>query len=219
MEGCKVGSKTEVNQRIKQQQLVSDKPLMTTKFLVKVAILSVLGFLIMFVEMIVPLFPSFLKLDLSDIPALIGSFSLGPIAGITIEFIKNILHFIFKSQTGGVGEAANFLVGSVFVVVSSIIYNIKKNKAHALMGIILGTIVMAVVAGVMNYYILIPLFAKIFGAPIEAFVDIGAKVTPLIKDLKTLIIFSIVPFNLLKGIIVGLVTMVIYKKISPILHR
>ncbi|SHK52932.1 ECF transporter S component [Tepidibacter formicigenes] len=196
-------------------QISAKKSFFSTSSLVKISILSVLSYLIMFIEIPVLFFPVFLKLDFSDIPAIIGGFALGPVAGVFIELIKNLLHFVTKSNTGGVGEFANFLVGGGFVFVSSGIYYINKNKKNAVIGCIVGTIAMAVIGGFANYYILIPFYAKIF--PIEAVVQMGTVVNKSIIDVKTLIYYAIVPFNLLKGVIVSIITAILYKKVSIIL--
>ncbi|WP_409069139.1 ECF transporter S component [Clostridium sp. FAM 1755] len=187
--------------------------------LVKISVLSTIGFLLMFIEIPIPIFPEFLKIDISDIPALVGGFALGPIAGILIELMKNILHGIFKGSTVFVGEFANFLVGSVLVGVSSYIYKRDKTKKGALVGLVIGTICMSVVAGLFNYYVLLPLYEKALNFPIEAIVAIGNKLNPKIVDLKSFVYWSIIPFNLLKGVVVSLITTVIYKSVSPILHE
>lgn len=210
-------SKTEIKQETLQGNRVSAHS--KVRFLVKVSALSVIAFIIMFLEFAIPIFPAFLKIDLSDIPALIGAFSLGPLAGIAIELIKNLLHGIFATTTGGVGEVANFVVGSVFVVTAALVYKINKNKTYAVIGMAVGTIAMTAVAAVANYFILVPLFAKIFGVTVDVIVQMGGAIFSGITDLKTLVLYSIVPFNLLKGFIISLVTLVIYKKVSPILHR
>ncbi len=103
--------------------------------LVKISVLGTIGFLLMFIEIPIPIFPEFLKIDISDIPALVGGFALGPVAGILIEFMKNILHGIFKGSTVFVGEIANFLVGSVLVGISAYIYKRDKTKKGANSGI------------------------------------------------------------------------------------
>ncbi|EDU37964.1 ECF transporter S component [Clostridium sporogenes] len=187
--------------------------------LVKISVLATIGFLLMFIEIPIPIFPDFLQIDISDIPALVGGFALGPVAGILIEFMKNILHSIFKGSTVFVGEFANFLVGSVLVGVSSYIYKRDKTKKGALVGLAIGTICMSLVAGLFNYYVLLPLYEKALNFPIKAIVAIGNKLNPKIVDLKSFIFWSIIPFNLLKGAIVSLITSVIYKSVSPILHE
>ncbi len=191
------------------------KNLFTTSSLVKISILSVLSYLIMFVEFPLLFFPEFLKMDLSDIPAIIGGFALGPVAGIFIELVKNFLHFITKTSTGGVGEFANFLIGGAFVAVSSGIYHMNKNKKNAILGCILGSLAMAIIGGIANYYILIPFYSKFM--PIEAIVQMGSAVNHLIVDVKTLIYYSIIPFNIIKGIVISSITAVIYKKVAGIL--
>ncbi len=115
--------------------------------LVKISVLGTIGFLLMFIEIPIPIFPEFLKIDISDIPALVGGFALGPVAGILIEFMKNILHGIFKGSTVFVGEIANFLVGSVLVGISAYIYKKDKTKKGAIVGLTIGTICMSIVAG------------------------------------------------------------------------
>ena len=187
--------------------------------LVKISVLGTIGFLLMFIEIPIPIFPDFLQIDISDIPALVGGFALGPVAGILIEFMKNILHSIFKGSTVFVGEFANFLVGSVLVGVSSYIYKRDKTKKGALVGLAIGTICMSLVAGLFTYYVLLPLYEKALNFPIKAIVAIGNKLNPKIVDLKSFIFWSIIPFNLLKGAIVSLITSVIYKSVSPILHE
>ncbi|MEL7598281.1 MAG: ECF transporter S component, partial [Clostridiaceae bacterium] len=157
---------------------------------------------------------------ISDLPALLGTFALGPVSGILIELFKNVLHIVFKgTQTGFVGEFANFMVGSIFVATAGIIYKIRKSKKTAILGLIVGTIVMSLAASVLNYTILLPLYAKVFKAPIEAFVAMAAAINPNIKTVKDLVLLSILPFNLLKGIVISAVTIPVYKSISPILHR
>ncbi|MGY0374396.1 ECF transporter S component [Clostridium sp. JNZ J1-5] len=188
--------------------------------MIKISLLSVMAFILMFFEVSVPLFPEFLKIDISDLPALLGAFALGPVEGVGIELFKNILKLIFKgTQTGFVGEFANFIVGAILVGTAGSIYKIKKSKKTAILGLLAGSIAMSIVASVLNYTIFLPLYAKAFKAPIEAFVAMGAKVNPSIKNVKDLVMWSILPFNLLKGIVVSVITVPIYKSVSPILHK
>ncbi len=187
--------------------------------LVKVSILGAIAFLIMFIEVPIPIFPEFLKLDVSDIPALVGGFALGPVSGIMVELIKNILHGIFKGGTAFVGEAANFFVGSVLVVIASLVYRRNKNKKNAILGLILGTIVMSGVAGILNYYVLLPLYETLLHFPIKAVVALGNKVNPKVTDLNSFIIWAIIPFNILKGVIVSAITVSIYKSVSVVINK
>lgn len=188
--------------------------------MIKISLLSVMAFVLMFMDMALPIFPNFLKIDLSDLPALLGAFALGPAAGIIIELFKNILIVILKgTQTGFVGETANFIVGALLVGTAGTIYKANKSKKTAVIGLVVGTLVMSVVASVLNYTVLLPLYAKVYKAPIDAFVAMGSAVNPAIKDLKGLVLWSILPFNLLKGIVVSAVTIPVYKRVSPALHR
>lgn len=190
---------------------------MSTKLLVKVSILSVLAFVIMFLELPLVIFPDFLKLDFSDLPALIASFSLGPIAGVLVQLIKNLLHFIIMTKTGGIGELANFIIGSALVIPAGFAYTKMKNKKGAIIGLLMGIVSMTVAGALANYFILLPFYAKIM--PIDAVISAASQVNSLIVDIKSLIIYAIVPFNILKGVVIAIITTLIYKKISPIINR
>lgn len=188
--------------------------------LVKISVLSAIAFILMvLIEVPLPIFPEFLKLDISDLPAVFGAFALGPVAGVAIELVKNILHAILKQGTAGIGELANFIVGSAYVYVAGVIYFKEKSRKRALVGLIFGVIAMALVAAAGNYFIFLPLYEKVLGFPISAAIAAAAKVNPSVTDLPTLIALSIVPFNLLKGVIVSLAAFLSYKRLSPILHK
>lgn len=186
--------------------------------LVKISLLSAMAFLLMLIELPVPIFPAFLKIDLSDLPALVGAFALGPVAGVIIEGLKVLLNLVFHgTMTAGVGELANFLIGASLVFTAGIIYKRNKTKGNAIKGLIAGTIVMTVLGAVINYTFLLPVYAKAFHVPLEVIIGMGTKVNSSVTDLKTLVLFGIVPFNLIKGAAVSFVTAAIYKKISVIL--
>ena len=200
--------------------LTLKKEYLTTRTLTKIAVLSVIAFLFMLFEFPLWFAPPFLKMDLSEVPALIGSFALGPMAGVLIELIKNILNVAIQgSSTKLVGELANFVVGSLFVYTAGWIYYKNKSIKSALVGMALGTIVMTIAMGIANYFFIIPFYAKLFGMPLDKIVAMGSAMNKYVVDFKSLIIFAITPFNLLKGIIVTLITLLLYKKVSPILHR
>lgn len=183
--------------------------------LVKISILSVLAYVVMMIESPLFFFPVFLKMDLSDLPALIGGFALGPAAGVLIELIKNVLHFVTKTTTGGVGEIANFLVGSALIIPSTVIYGRYRTKKAAAIGMFSGIIVMGIAGGLANYYMLLPFYGKVI--PMDKIIALGTAVNPLIVDIKTLIFYAVIPFNLVKGIVVALITRLVYKKLSPII--
>ncbi len=184
--------------------------------LIKISLMGVIAFIIMFIETAVPLFPAFLKIDLSDIPAVITGFALGPVAGVGVELIKNILH-LFRTSTGGVGELANFIVGSAYVIPAALIYQKHKTKKTAIIGMLVGTVSMALFGAIANYTFIMPFYAKIM--PIEAIIGMAAAVNKYIVDMKTLILYAIVPFNLFKGIVLAIITLPVYKKVSKVLHR
>lgn len=190
-------------------------PIKTTNGIVKVAILSVIAYLIMFIEVPLFFFPGFLKVDLSDLPALIGGLALGPVAGVMIELIKNILHFITKTSTGGVGEFANFLVGIALILPATILYHRNKTQKGAMIGICIGIVSMGIVGALANYYMLLPFYAKIM--PLEQIIAWSASANKYIVDMKTLVLYGVVPFNIIKGLVVAIFTGFLYKKLSPIL--
>lgn len=187
--------------------------------LVKISLLGVIAFLLMFLEFALPIFPSFMKIDISDLPALIGTFALGPAAGIIIEFLKNVLHGIFASQTAFVGELANFAIGAVLVGTAGIIYKFKKSRATAVMSLIAGTVTMSIAAAILNYFVLLPLYEKAFNFPISQIVAIASKINGNVDSVGTLILWSIIPFNLFKGLALTVLTLVVYKSVSPILKK
>ena len=189
-----------------------------TVFITRVAILSAVAFALNYIEFPVPLFPAFLQLDFSDIPALVGAFAIGPLAGVVIEFIKNILHLIFKWNIGSpVGELANFIVGIALVGTAGYIYKKKKTKQNAIKAMTIGILVMAAAGGIMNYFLLLPFYSRFM--PIESIIQMGAVVNERITSLKDLVIYAIIPFNIFKGLIISVVTALLYKKLSPIIHK
>jgi riboflavin transporter FmnP len=200
--------------------LTMKKEKMTTRTLVKIGVLGAIAFILMALDFPLWFAPGFIKFDLSEVPALIGAFALGPVAGVLIELVKNILNATIKgSSTMLVGELSNFVLGCLFVIPASIIYHRDKTFKNAVKGLIAGLITMTLGAALSNYYIMIPFYAKVFGMPIEKIVAMGSAVNKMVVDFKTLILYAIIPFNLFKGTIVTIVTVLLYKKVSPILHR
>lgn len=188
--------------------------------LVKISVLGAMAFILMMLEIPLPLFPSFLKIDFSDIPALLGAFAMGPVEGVVVELLKNVLNgTITGSTTMWVGELANFLVGSAYVFTAGIIYKRNKSKKTAVQGMILGIIATVIAASIFNYYVLIPFYAKLFGKEVKDIVAMATVANPKITDLTAYIVWAVVPFNLLKGIVIAAITSPIYKKVSPLFHR
>ena len=181
----------------------------------KVGILSALSYGLMFIQVPIPIAPPFMKLDLADVPSLIGGFALGPWYGVMIQFIKNLLN-LSKTMTGGVGELSNFIVGSTFVLVSSLIYRNNKTKKNSILSLMLGVLAMSAVATISNAFVVFPLYGKAMNMDLSAFAAQAGK-NSLVKNYFTLMIFSIAPFNIIKGAVESIVTELIYKRISPIL--
>ncbi|WP_027438067.1 ECF transporter S component [Lachnospira multipara] len=184
--------------------------------LVGIGMLSGIAFILMFFEFPIPvLIPSFIKLDLSDLPALIGAFAYGPIAGILIELIKNLLHLL-DSSSGFVGELSNFLLGACFVGVAGCIYKIKKTRKGAICGAVIGAFAMAIFSLVTNYFIVYPFYTNFM--PMEAIIGAYEAILPGVDNLfEALLIFN-VPFTFVKGLISVLITVLVYKPLSPLLH-
>lgn len=187
--------------------------------MIKISLLAVIAFLLMYIELPIPIFPTFLKIDISDLPALLGAFALGPVAGVIIELVKNILHGVFASSTALVGEFANFLVGSCLVLVSGYIYKVRKTKGSAMVGLLVGVVCMSIFASILNYFVILPLYESLLKFPITGIIAAGSAINHNITDLNSFVIWMILPFNLFKGVIISIMTLALYKSISPILHK
>lgn len=192
-----------------------------TKTMVKVSVLGVISFILMFFDFPLPwLAPTFMKIDISDLPSLIGAFAIGPMAGVIVQFLKNLLNVLIEgTTTAGVGELANFVVGAIFAFTAGIVYHRKKTFNRAVIGLILGTIAMTIVITLSNYFVMFPLYAKLMGLEMQVFIDMGKAINKNITDLRSLMLLSVVPFNLLKGILETAITLLIYKRVSPILKK
>ena len=196
------------------------KQFSNTHYISYTAIFSAISGVLMVMEL--PLFfaPGFYKLDISEMPVLICTFYLGPVAGVTAELLKVMVKLLIKgTSTAFVGDFANFVVGCSFILPASIIYHARPGKKTALVGMGVGTLVLTVFGSLFNGFYLIPKFAVLFGMPMDAIVAMGTKVNAAITDVWTLVAFAVVPFNLVKGVAVSALTFLLYKRISPILHK
>lgn len=180
--------------------------------------LSAIATILIFIEFPLPFAPSFYQMDLSELPVLIGAFAFGPAAGILIELVKVLLHLVIKgTQTAGIGDLANFVIGCSFVVPAGLIYHFHKTKRDAVAGMATGTLVMVAVGSLMNAFVLLPVYAKAFGMPIDSLVAMGSAVNANVKDLFGFVMLCVAPFNLLKGAVVSILTFFLYKRISGII--
>lgn len=197
---------------------VAEKTKVNTRTLVQIGMLSALAIILMQFEIPLPFAPAFYKIDFSEVPVLIGCFSMGPFAGVLIELIKVILNVAIKgTMTMGIGDAANFLIGCAFCVPAALIYQKKRTKSGAVTGMVVGTVIMTIFGCVLNAYILLPVYAKAFEMPLDALVSMGTEVNGAITGLMTFVLFAVAPFNLLKGILVSLIVFFVYKKIRQVL--
>ena len=182
------------------------------------ALFGALGFVLMLLEFPLPIIPSFVKLDFSELPALIVSFVYGPLYGILVCLLKNVLH-LFVTTSAGVGEVSNFILGAIFVGVAGLIYKYNKNRKFALIGSLVGALVMAVISVVSNYFIVYPAFSVLYGLPMPAIIGMYKAILSSVDGLfEALVIFNL-PFNFAKGIIDAAICFLIYKKLSPILKK
>lgn len=192
----------------------------TTSVLVKVSLLGVLAFLLMFVRAPIFFAPPFMDVDVSEMPALIAAFSMGPFAGFLTVLLKIILKTLFSgTSTQYVGELSNLIVSSAFVITAGWFYRRHKTLRGAVVALILGVIVMATLATFSNYFVIFPLYGKLMGISMQQFADGVKAINPLVSDFRTLMLFAIVPFNIVKGVLTSLLTLILYKKVSKFLFR
>ncbi len=193
--------------------------LLSARGMTVMALLSAIASILMLFEF--PLWfapPEAYKLDFSEVAVLIGAFALGPVAGILIELIKVLLNFLLNGTvTAGVGEIANFLIGCSLVVPSAIIYYRKKTKKSAIIGLVVGTMILVIVGCFLNAYVLLPVYAKAFNIPLDVLVASGTEVNANITSLSDYVLLAVAPFNLVKGVVVSVITIFLYKYTSPVI--
>lgn len=193
------------------------KSKLNVRAMVVVSILGVLSFILMMFRFPLPFAPGFMDIDISEMPALLASFSLGPFAGFLVVVVKIVLKLFSGSSTIYVGELSNLIVSSAFVVSAGFIYKNNKTKKGAIIALISGTIIMSTIATLSNYFVIFPMYGSLMGITMQGFADTVAEINGLVTDFKTLMIFSILPFNLVKGIVTSFVTYLLYKRVRPLL--
>lgn len=193
-----------------------------TRTLAQIAMLGAVAGVLMNFEFPLPfLAPTFYQLDFSEIPVLVGTFAMGPVAGILVEMVKILVHLVTKgSATAGVGDVANFLMGCAYVVPAGLIYRFhhKKTRTHAIVGMAVGTLLTAVLACFLNAFVLLPAYGKAFGMPVQAFIDMGAAVHSSVDGLFGFAVLIVAPFNLVKYTLISVIVFFIYKRIRVILR-
>lgn len=194
---------------------IMTKKVLTTKNLTIIAMFSAISAVLMVFEIQLPFSPSFVKFDFSDLPVMLGGFLIGPFAGGIIAFMKILLHFLLNGTTSFfVGDLSNLLLTLSFVLPASFIYQQKKTKKTAIQGLLVSIICTSLLAIIFNLFLIFPLYLKVLNLKMVDLINMIHVVNPLVKDVFTMIVFSLLPFNLFKYSIVSMITMLSYKKLS-----
>ena len=207
-------------EKLAQKKRGVKEPIFTTRKIAMIGMFSAIATILMLFEFPLPFAPNFYKLDFSELPILIGSFAFGPATGVMMEFIKILLNLLTDGTTTAfVGEFANFVVGCSFIIPASAIYAFCKNKKSAIVSCIVGTLTLTVFGTAFNAIYLLPAFSKLYGMPLETILGMGAKVNPLVSEgsIISFVVACVAPLNLIKGTASSVVTLLIYKSISPII--
>ena len=187
-----------------------------TRKLSVTAMLAAVATVLMFLDFSIPIVPSFIKLDVSELPALLAAYSLGPVSGVAVCLIKNLFNLLFHGSTGGVGELCNFLLGACFVFPAGYIYQHMKSRKGALLGALVGAVIMGILSIPLNYYITYPIYTKFM--PIDAILNMYREIRPTSGGLLECLIIFNAPFTLVKGLLTTALCFLVYKPLSPILH-
>lgn len=194
----------------------SQKSRVSIKVIAATGLLTAVAVVLQYIEFAIPIMPSFIKLDFSDIPELIGAVFFGPIIGVIIALLKNLIHMLV-SQSGFVGELSNFLLGASFALTAGIVYRVKKGIGGVILAGILGSVEMALISVPTNYFLIYPLYYNVMGFPKEAVLGMYKVLMPSIEGIPDgLMIFNL-PFTLVKGLICTVFTVIVYKPLRLIL--
>jgi riboflavin transporter FmnP len=221
---CCLGVSSEKKERLKMSlntnALPEKKKYISISTMAKIGVLGALAAILMLVEIPLWFAPPFYKIDLSEVPVLIGALAMGPVAGILIELIKILGNFLLNgTATYGVGELANFLIGISLVLPPAIMYKKKKTRLTAGIGLAIGTVFMSIIGALLNAFVLLPVYANVFSMSLDNLVAMGTAVNGNIKSITGFVLLAVTPFNLLKGIIVSVCTLLLYKYLSPLLKN
>lgn len=205
-------------EKLAAKKMKMTERILSTRKIAMIGMFSAIAAILMLFEIPMPFAPGFYKLDFSELPALIAAFAFGPVAGVMVEFCKIILKLLFKStSTAFVGELANFAVGCSFLLPASIIYLFNKTKKTAILSCIVGTICMTIFGTAFNAVYLLPKFAQLYGMPMDALIGMGTAINGAITGIVSFVCFAVAPLNLIKGASVSIITLLVYKQLSPIL--
>ncbi len=188
-----------------------------TRKLVGTAMLGAVATILMYLEFPIPIMPGFIKMDVSELPALIAGFAYGPVSGVAVCLIKNLIK-LPSTSTAAVGELFNFVMGALFVGTAALVYKKMKSRKGAAIGSVLGALVMAVVSVPYNYFIVYPAYVVFYGMPLDAIVGMYQAINPGVDGLLACLLMFNFPFTFFKGLVDALICFLIYKPLSPILH-
>lgn len=188
-----------------------------TRALTGTAMLAAVATILMYMEFPIPIMPAFIKMDISELPALIASFAYGPLSGIAVCLIKNLIK-LPSTSTAAVGELFNFVMGALFVGVAGIVYKKNKTRKGAIIGAVAGALIMALVSLPYNYFVVYPAYVVMYHLPLEAIIGMYQAINPNVNGLLACLITFNVPFTFAKGMVDALLCFLIYKPLSPILH-
>lgn len=194
---------------------MSTKSNIKIRYLVFTALFSAISVVLMYLEISIPIVPSFIKFDFSDLPALICSFAFGPLYGVLVCLLKNLLH-LFASQTAGVGELANFAMGAIFAFTAGTVYKFNKTRKGAVVSSASAAFAMGILSLPLNYFLIYPLYYKL-GMAKEAILGMYKAILPSVDGIFSALCVFNLPFTVVKGLIVALIAFLIYKPLSPIL--
>ena len=187
---------------------------LSVQYMRRIAILGALSAVLFPLE--IPIV-AFYKLDFSTLPALLGAFSMGPLPGLAILLIKDLSRLAYSSSMY-VGELADFIMSAAFILPASLIYRKHKTRKTALVGMAVGTLCMIVVSVLVNWKMMIPFYMTAFHMDMEAIIGMAQKALPFVDTEWKVLLYVTAPFNLLKGFVLSLLTFVLYKRLSPLLH-
>lgn len=196
------------------------EPIFNTRKLAMIGMFSAIAMILHVLDFPIFFAPGFYKMDFSELPILVGSFAFGPVAGVMMEFVKILLKLCIKgTSTAFIGDLANFVVGCSLIIPASAVYSFKKTKKNAILACIAGTLVMTIFGTAFNAVYLLPAFSKFYGMPLDAILAMGTEVNPLAKEgsIVSFVVACVAPMNLIKGTLVSVVTLLIYKPLSPII--
>ncbi|MDD2354667.1 MAG: ECF transporter S component [Lachnospiraceae bacterium] len=205
-------------ERIMRKKNGDKSRILSTKKIAMIGMFSAISGILYCFDFALPIAPTFYKLDFSELPALICGFAFGPVAGVLVEFLKVVIKLLFKStSTAFVGDLANFLIGCMLVLTASVIYGFKKTKKMSRIALLTGVIVMTVFGTWFNAVYLLPTFSTLYGLPLDSIIAMGTAINGSVNNIYSFVIIMVAPMNIIKGTVVSVLTLLVYKKLSRII--